>query len=95
MPSEPIQCFRGRGLVLLLASLVSTASGFTADAQSTASNQRAVRLTNLVAMDSAGDPVPDLAVSVVAVFDNGSPQQIVSLRLNQSDTPGLSSFCST
>src|ERR1039458_9477920 len=45
-------------------------------------------LLNVVAVDSAGKPVPDLKASEFAVFDNGSPQQIASVRLNQSDKPG-------
>ena len=55
-------------------------------AQSTAVNPRPVRL-NLVAVDSAGRPVPDLTASECAVFDDGSRAPIVSLRLNQSENP--------
>jgi VWFA-related protein len=78
--------FKLSGLSRLLAGLLLAAGGFTVQAQTSASNQRAVRL-KLVAVDSAGKPVPDLTVSELAVFDNGSPRQIVSLRLNQSDRP--------
>jgi len=90
-----MNCFKLSGLLQvffkprqswLLAGLVLAAVGFS-HAQTSASNQRAVRL-NLVAVDSAGKPVPDLTASELAVFDKGSPQQIVSLRLNQSDRPG-------
>jgi len=42
---------------------------------------------HVVALDSAGSPVPDLTAADFAVFDNGSPQNIVSLHLNQSDEP--------
>jgi VWFA-related protein len=67
-----------------LTGLLLAAGAFPVHAQTSGGNQRAVRL-NLVAVDSAGRPVPDLTASDLAVFDNGSPQQIVSLRLNQSD----------
>ena len=69
----------------LMAGLVLTA-GCTVHAQTSASNQPAV-LLHVVAVDSAGKPVPDLTASEFAVFDNGSPQQIASVRLNQSDRP--------
>jgi len=75
-----MKCRQARLLGLLLA-----AAGFTVSAQ-TRSGQRAIKL-NVVAMDSAGKPVPDLAASEFTVFDNGAPQQVVSLRLNQSDSP--------
>jgi len=42
---------------------------------------------NVIAVDSAGHPVPDLTASDFKVFDNGSPQQIVSVRVNQTDGP--------
>ncbi len=54
--------------------------------QTNAGAIRPVRL-HVVAVDSAGNPVPDLTAAECAVFDNGSPQQVVSLRLDQSDTP--------
>jgi VWFA-related protein len=66
-----------------LAGLLFAAAGITAHAQTSASDPRPVRL-NLIAVDSAGEPVPDLTASEFALSDNGSPQQIVSLRLNQS-----------
>jgi hypothetical protein len=75
----------------LLAGLLLAAGSFPGYAQTAAANvsasQRTIRL-NVVAVDSAGKPVPDLTASQIAVSDNGSPQQVVSLRLNQSDTPG-------
>jgi hypothetical protein len=40
-----------------------------------------------VAVDSAGQPVPDLTASDFKVYDNGSPQKIVSVHLNQTDGP--------
>jgi VWFA-related protein len=40
-----------------------------------------------VAVDSAGLPVPDLTASDFKVYDNGSPQKILSVHLNQSDGP--------
>jgi VWFA-related protein len=70
----------------LWTGLLLAVGGFPVHAQTSASNQRAVRL-NLVALDSAGNPVPDLRASDFAVFDQGSPQQILSLRLNQNDRP--------
>ncbi|MGO4885411.1 MAG: VWA domain-containing protein [Bryobacteraceae bacterium] len=39
---------------------------------------------NVVAMDSAGNPVQNLTASDLAVFDNGSRQTIQSLSLNRS-----------
>jgi hypothetical protein len=42
---------------------------------------------NVVALDSAGNPVTDLAASDFTVIDNGSRQQIVSVHLNQADGP--------
>ena len=71
----------------LSAGLLLATACFTADAQTSTSHQPAVRL-NLVAVDSAGKPVPDLTASDLAVFDKGAPQQIVSLRLNESGKPG-------
>jgi VWFA-related protein len=82
-----LQDFIARRHAWLMAGLLLTAGGFTVHAQTSASNQRAV-LVNVVAVDSAGKPVPDLTASEFAVLDNGSPQQIASLRLNQSDKPG-------
>jgi hypothetical protein len=82
-----LQDFFARRQAWLVAGLLLAASGFTANAQTSASNQRAV-LLNVVAVDSAGNPVPDLKASEFAVFDNGSPRQIASVRLNQSDKPG-------
>lgn len=75
-----MKCLKFSALVVLLTGL------FAAHAQTTAGNRRGVVL-NVVAMDSAGNPVPDLSASDFAVFDNGSPQQIASLRVNQSDKP--------
>jgi VWFA-related protein len=73
----------------LLACLLLVAAG-TVMAQSSTSNpsssQRAVRLS-VVALDSAGNPVPDLKASDLTVFDKGAPQRIVSLRLNQGNKP--------
>ena len=80
------QVFRDRRQAWLLIGLVLAASGFTVHAQNSATNQRPVRL-NVVAVDPAGRPVTDLTASDFAIFDNGSPQQIVSLHLNQSDRP--------
>ena len=82
-----LQDFFARRQAWLVAGLLLAAGGFTANAQTSASNQRAV-LLNVVAADSAGNPVPDLKTSEFAVFDNGSPGQIASVRLNQSDKPG-------
>src|ERR1017187_7063703 len=82
-----LQDFFARRQAWLVAGLLLAAGGFTANAQTSASNQRAV-LLNVVAVDSAGNPVPDLKASEFAVFDNGSPRQIASVRLNQSDKPG-------
>jgi VWFA-related protein len=62
------------------------ASGLPVLAQTSIANHGPVRL-NVVAVDSAGRPVPDLTAADFAVFDNGSPQQIASLRLDQSDKP--------
>ena len=42
---------------------------------------------NVVALDSAGMPVPDLAASEFKVIDNGSPQRILSMQLNQAAQP--------
>lgn len=70
----------------LVTALLLAASGFTVLAQTSATNQRPIRL-NVVAVDSAGRPVADLTASDFAVSDNGSKQQIVSVRLNQSDKP--------
>src|ERR1017187_6307595 len=82
-----LQDFFARRQAWVVAGLLLAASGFTANGQTSASNQRAV-LLNVVAADSAGNPVPDLKTSEFAVFDNGSPGQIASVRLNQSDKPG-------
>jgi VWFA-related protein len=41
----------------------------------------------VVAVDSAGQPVPDLAASDFKVYDNGSPQKVVSVHLNQTGGP--------
>jgi VWFA-related protein len=81
-----LQGFIGRRQGWLLAGLLLAAGGFTLQAQTSASKQRAV-LLNLVAVDSAGKPVPDLTASEFSILDHGSPQQIVSLRLNQNDRP--------
>jgi VWFA-related protein len=40
-----------------------------------------------VAVDSAGQPVPDLTASDFKVYDNGSPQKILSVHLNQTTGP--------
>ena len=71
---------------LSLAGLLSAAAAFPVHAQTTGESPRPVRL-NLVAVDSGGRPVPDLTATDVAVFDDGSRQQNVSLRLNQSEQP--------
>jgi VWFA-related protein len=42
---------------------------------------------NVVALDSAGNPVTDLTAADFTVLDNGSRQQIAALRLNQSAAP--------
>jgi VWFA-related protein len=90
-----MNCFKLSGLLHgfferrqagLLAGLLFVAVGLTAQAQTSATNPRPVRL-HVVAVDSAGQPVPDLTASELAVSDNGSPQQIVSVRLNHSDRP--------
>jgi len=41
----------------------------------------------VVAVDSADQPVLDLTASDFKVYDNGSPQKIVSVHLNQTDGP--------
>ncbi|HXM44339.1 MAG TPA: VWA domain-containing protein [Bryobacteraceae bacterium] len=81
-----LQSFLDPRRAWLLAGLLVAAGCFPVHAQTSGTSHQAVRL-NLVAVDSAGRPVPDLTVSDLAVFDNGSPQQIVSLRLNQTDRP--------
>jgi VWFA-related protein len=81
-----LQGFFGRPHGWLLPGLLLATGGFTVHAQTSASRPGAV-LLNLVAVDSAGKPVPDLTASEFAIFDHGSPQQIVSLRLNRSDRP--------
>src|ERR1017187_4452147 len=40
-----------------------------------------------VAVDSAGQPVPDLTASDFKVYDTGSPQKNVSLNFNTNDGP--------
>jgi len=42
---------------------------------------------NVVALDSAGNPVTDLTAADFAVFDNGARQQITALDLKQSAAP--------
>ena len=69
----------------LLAGLLVGTGGIEVHAQTRGSNSRAVVVK--VVADSGGKPVPDLTASDFAVFDNGSPQQIVSLRLQQSEKP--------
>ncbi len=68
-----------------LFGLLLAATGCIVYAQ-TGVSQRAIKL-NVVAVDSGGRPVPDLAASDFTVFDNGTRQQIVSLRLNKGDNP--------
>lgn len=80
-PARGFRPWRIRLLTGLLAAGV-----LPVHAQTDAGNPRPVRLS-LVAVDSAGNPVPDLTASDFAVVDNGSPQQIVSLQLNRSDHP--------
>lgn len=70
----------------LLAGLLSMAGGIAAYAQTSTGNARPVRL-NVVAVDSSARPIPDLTASDFTVVDDGSPQRIVSVRLNQSDRP--------
>jgi hypothetical protein len=41
----------------------------------------------VVALDSTGNPVPDLTAADISIFDNNSRQKIVNLRLNHSDGP--------
>jgi VWFA-related protein len=65
------------------AALLLAAGGFGLYAQQSAGQ---VAL-HVVAVDSSGQPVPDLTASDFKVFDNGAPQQIVSVKLNQSDGP--------
>jgi len=67
----------------LSAALLLTAGTFALQAQQSSGR---VAL-HVVAVDSAGKPVPDLTAADFAVFDNGSPQNILSLRLNQSNQP--------
>jgi VWFA-related protein len=67
----------GLPVVLLLAA------GFALHAQ-----QSTARVAlRVVALDSAGQPVPDLAASDFKIFDNGSPRQIASVQVNQTDGP--------
>jgi len=79
-----LQGFFMRRQAWLLSGLLLAAGGFTAHAQPSTSKPV---LLNVVAVDSAGKPVPDLTASDFSVFDDGSKQQIVSLRRNQSDQP--------
>jgi len=67
----------------LAAALLLAAGVFALQAQQS-TGRVALRV---VALDSAGNPVPDLKAADFAVLDNGSPQNIVSLHLNQSDQP--------
>jgi VWFA-related protein len=67
----------------LAAALLLASGAFVLQAQQSSGR---VAL-HVVAVDSAGKPVPDLTAADFAVFDNGSPQDILSLRLNQSDQP--------
>jgi hypothetical protein len=76
--------FFERWQALPLAGLLLAAGGIAVHAQTSASKPQAV-VIKVVAADSAGNPVPNLTASDVSVFDNGSPQQIVSMRLNQSE----------
>jgi len=77
----------------LLAGLLLAAGGFPVHSQTSASNagaahQPARRVAlNVVALDSAGKPVPDLTAPDFTIFDNGAAQQAVASRLNQSDGP--------
>jgi len=68
-----------------LAGLLLCAGGITAQAQTSGSNPRAVVVK--VVADASGRPVSDLQASDFAVFDNGSPQRIASVRLEQGDSP--------
>jgi VWFA-related protein len=68
----------------LSPALLLMAAAFTAVAQTNANKLVAI---NVVALDSAGTPVPDLTASDISVFDNNSRQKIVNLRLNQTDGP--------
>jgi VWFA-related protein len=67
-----------------LAAALLLAAGFALQAQQSTGHV-ALRV---VALDSAGNPVPDLTAADFALFGNGSPQKIVSLHLNQSDQGG-------
>jgi VWFA-related protein len=42
---------------------------------------------HVAALDSAGNPVPDLTASDFKVFDNGSPQKVVSVQPNPAGGP--------
>lgn len=69
---------------LLAAAILLTAGTFGAVAQPGPGKLVAL---NMVALDSAGKPVPDLTASDISILDNNSPQKIVNLRLNQTDGP--------
>jgi len=72
-----MSCFKRFALGLLLAACAALYA-----------QQPAARVSlHVVALDSAGRPVPDLAESDLKVFDNGARQKIVSFRLNQTDGP--------
>jgi VWFA-related protein len=78
--------FFERGRAFLFVGLLLTATVVAALAQTNTGSPQSVRL-KVVAADSAGNPVSDLASADFTVFDDGAPQTIVSMRLHQSDTP--------
>ena len=70
-----------------LAKLSSLAAGLLLVACFALHAQQAPRAITLqvVALNSAGQPVPDLTEPDFKVFDNGVPQRIASFRQNQTD----------
>src|SRR5579862_1048350 len=66
-----------------ISAVLLIASCFTLQAQ-----QPTKRVAlQVVALDSAGQAVPDLTASDFKVYDNGSQQQIVSVRMNKTGRP--------
>ena len=68
----------------VLSLTLITAIGSTAVAQTNGGKLVAL---NLVALDSAGNTVPDLTASDISIFDNNSQQKVVNLQLKQTDGP--------
>ena len=66
------------GWVAAWAALTAFAIGVRAQAP--------VRLLHVVALDKAGQPVTDLKAGDLRLADDGKPQSIVSLRLNDART---------